>query len=133
MSAVAMKQATAGAGGAGGSGAGSKHDILEGEFLGLNHSPPQFTPSSYEMTHHKVRRCCGLVCGGTDGSGLEGAGALRGRECILGAPCRACGIRHENGICASLFSHHDHTHGSASGRGASRGGCARRRSWRRRA
>ena len=37
-------------------GGGSNQDILDGEFLGLNHSPPQFTPSSYETSHfHKVR------------------------------------------------------------------------------
>ena len=49
-----MKTAGVGAGGAGAGGGGGKHEILEGEFLGLSHSPPQFTPSSYEMTHHKV-------------------------------------------------------------------------------
>lgn len=60
MSAVAMpsKQAAGAGAGAAGGGPGSavvKHEILDGEFLGLSHSPPQFTPSSYEMTHHKVR------------------------------------------------------------------------------
>jgi len=37
-------------------GGGSGQDLLDGEFLGLSHSPPQFTPSSYEASHmHKVR------------------------------------------------------------------------------
>jgi len=36
-------------------GGGSGQDLLDGEFLGLSHSPPQFTPSSYETSHmHKV-------------------------------------------------------------------------------
>ena len=73
MSAVAMTSQ----GGAG------KHDVLEGEFLGLTHSPPQFTPSSYEMSHHKVsppraRTRCGVVrvvCDPSERGILVGHGA----------------------------------------------------------
>lgn len=58
-------------------GGGSGQDLLDGEFLGLSHSPPQFTPSSYEASHmHKVRE-------GKGGWGGKG-GVLERFACPVG-------------------------------------------------